>query len=630
MHNTSYNIHKLIIHIFLQIPQEIRLENRFCLWKYAKSSHSVNKLLKKPYGINSSSIIIPSLKERKYWFNLSQLNQLSVKTQKAYGLGLVLNESNYVVIDLDKCISIENNALILSHEIKTLLSFFPKAYCEISPSNTGLHIIFRGQWLFNSNKAKQYIYEDLKKGTIEVYSGNDCRYITLTGNSINLNLIQDNLPYYSCESQSLQKIYKIFFSMNKSSYGFKASIEDSSQEKIDIDFNVIDRYLSIRTKILNSKFKNIYLDLCEFDNPKYKSISEADWSYLSIVFKFLEKDQEYTEKYNLLEYFYKKDRPERRKKKHEDYVKSTIEKILNLSSYEHRINIIKNSCEQKNQGVYKTNIQKIDKFNIIKICNAMNIYHFGRTLKNLEYKNFKVDIPQSLNQTDFRYYIEILFQYIDQLKYCSDINLDQNKFLLINVNLIFKKLNISSGGKSYYSFTKTLNKLSDVILMYDKKITSDGLRSIYKESLISYKILYKQSNKKVQSESLSSFRKLAIKMHPIILDMYKKANYNYSLFNRDSYNKITSDKLKLLYYYFCCLTFPGCNYIHLTIDELLLLFWPKTNVKQLISQRKKEIIRLLKEFMELKPKLDDLELDLMCQKSEIIGVQVKKHQLLPV
>nr|YP_009295224.1 hypothetical protein BI108_pgp171 [Dasya binghamiae]AOH77236.1 hypothetical protein [Dasya binghamiae] len=287
---------------------------------------------------------------------------------------------------------------------------------------------------------------------------------------------------------------------------------------------------------------------------------------------------------------------------------------------------------KENNCAYSLKMKKIDKSNIIKICNTMNIFHIGRTLKKMEYENSKADnylkatISNSLNQTDFRYYMEILFQYIDQVKKFSDMSLAQNKFLTININLIFKNLNMSNGGKSYYHFQKSLNKLSDVTLNYDKKITLDGLCSIHKESLISYRILYKNSRKIGKNDALNSWRKLAIKMHPIILDMYKDATYNYSLFNQNSYNKIVSDKLKLLYYYFCCLTVPEGHLITLTINDLLLL-WPKSNLRQLISQRKQEIVQLLKDFVNLNSELDDLDINLNYQKSEIIGIKIKKCQL---
>lgn len=109
-----------------------------------------------------------------------------------------------MVIDLDKCISIQNNKLICSNEVKIVLNLFSDAYCEISPSNTGLYIIFQGKWLINSNKVKQYIYESLKKGTVEVYSGSDCRYITLTSKSIKKNMI-DLIIYFTVN------LYKHFF-----------------------------------------------------------------------------------------------------------------------------------------------------------------------------------------------------------------------------------------------------------------------------------------------------------------------------------------------------------------------------------------------------------------------------------
>ena len=66
MENTNYGVINLIIHDFLSIPNKIKRENRFCLWKYERFSELKSKPLKRPYGIDSSNQIIPSLKQEKY------------------------------------------------------------------------------------------------------------------------------------------------------------------------------------------------------------------------------------------------------------------------------------------------------------------------------------------------------------------------------------------------------------------------------------------------------------------------------------------------------------------------------------------------------------------------------------
>nr|YP_009392352.1 hypothetical protein [Osmundaria fimbriata]ARW60914.1 hypothetical protein [Osmundaria fimbriata] len=60
-----------------------------------------------------------------------------------------------------------------------------------------------------------------------------------------------------------------------------------------------------------SSLGKIYSNFFEIDNSsnKYKSISEAYWSYPCLVFEFLDSspNQIYQEKYALLRYFYFKD-----------------------------------------------------------------------------------------------------------------------------------------------------------------------------------------------------------------------------------------------------------------------------------------------------------------------------------
>ena len=620
MKNIDCNIHNLIINDFALIPIKLRKENRFCLWKYERLSSSTTKFLKKPYGINSVNQIIPSLQNKQYWFNLDKLQELSFEIQQKYGLGIILNDGPYVVIDLDNCISIKNNQFILLEEAKQIIQFFPKAYCEISPSNTGVHIIFRGTWITNCNKSKRYISESLKQGTIEIYSGYDCRYITLTGNSIYNKLIQNSLPYYSFMSESLQKIYVMFFLSNERSY-IPKSLPTKSLIK-NSDHHLIDKYLFIRNNILCSNYKKVYLDLCELNNPndKYKSTSEADWSYFGLVFRFLSSIKNNEEKITLLKYFFQKDRPERQKKYNESYIQTTLKKVLNVSSYNQQMIQKYENIPEENKQIYDN---KIDKKYILKICNVMKIFYLGRTTKNFEYihqneNNYlKVISLVSLNQNDLVNYFEILDQVFSSIK-------DNSKSLkdyccIINIQRVLKNTNKTISGKSYQNFINTVDKLSHVILEYDKQIHTNGLRSKKVGSLLTYEYEY-------YAHKLNYSKKLLIRVHPSIIDIFKESNYNYAIFNKMSFYALEINELKLLYYYFCLSTLPGSFSKEFSIDDLLKL-WSKSDIKQTISKRKKMLINLLLKLEQDKAKISDLDILIKKNGNKIVGVNVQKKQL---
>lgn len=633
MLNANYNIYNLIIHDFFLIPLKLREESRFCLWKYESLTSSEVKLLKKPYGINSINQIIPSLKNSRYWFSLSKLKELSSEVKQEYGLGLVLNNSSYVVIDLDKCISKKNDKYLLSKEVKTILNLFPDAYIEISPSNNGIHIIFQGQWLPNCSKAKEYINASLNQGSIEVYSGNDCRYITLTGNSINPNLITNDLPYFSFEGRSLQKIYMQFFSKSKSSYFLHSSrknllIQHNSAKSSISNFNNI--YLSIRAKILDSSFSQTYFDLCKIDNPsnKYKSTSEADWCYLSLVYRFLGLSQKCENQYNLLEFFLKKDRPQRDKTNRQDYIKITIDKILKNQVNKNTVFSNNSKQEEKDSSVQSINIYKVEKHYILRICNIMKIFHLGKPFKHCEYINqsndnyVKAILPISLNENDLVYYIELLDQYASFIM--NNIDCSNDEYIPININKILVNINKANSGRSHNECIKIVEKLSAVNLAYNKLINKEKL--LYcKEggSLLSYKYIYTKNS---QIKFVKKYKKLYIKMHVAIYDILKFSDYNYSIFNKKSFDILKENKLKLLYYYFCISTLPGCFSKTFSIDDLLKL-WPASKNRQTILKRKKNLYNFLKKIDRSQDKLLDLNLTLEKENNKIITVKVNKKKL---
>ncbi|MGH1163436.1 DUF1368 domain-containing protein [Bacillus mycoides] len=597
---------------FYNIPKDIKESNQFCFWKCVPSIDIRQKPLKKPYGFcKKTKKIIPSLKESNYWLDWSSLLSLFPKlTGGDWGIGLILNNTSYVAIDLDDCLVVKDNKVVLFEEVKQLLALFPGAYSEISPSNTGLHIIFKGTWLTNQNKSKIYLIDSLKKGKIEVYSGNDCRYITLTGNLIDRNFFISSLPFYSFESESLQKIYSKFFIKKNS---------DGDQPKYFLA-NLHSQYQSIRFKILESNYSETYLNLCNFVNPSYKSASEADWSYLNIVFKFLEAAQFYQEKYFLLKYFYRKDRPYRNKKDRFDYFDRTITKVLSSS--------VKTNNSSKGIASSSENLGYtfISKNVVLRVCNIMRIFHFGKSVQNFQYvykspNNYiKATNPLSLNQNDFVNYIAILQQFSEHMNSQSSL-ISENDYIEINVRKILQSLGKQDSGRSYERFINIVKKLAHTTIEYDKQIHINGLRSKKVGNLLMYEYKY---NKSVSNHI---YKKLFVKMHPSIIDILTEAKYNYSIFNYQSFLDIDSNELKLLYYYFCLSTLPGSYMYNFSFNDLLQ-FWPISKNRSTLFKRKQILHDLLDQFCYIQDRIPIRDIKIVLKKKEntVVNVLVKKRQ----
>ena len=167
----------------------------------------------------------------------------SIKSGKNSGLGLVLKNNGIVVIDYDKVVS----RVEINKDLGYIKPIFTdkdketsimedinriKSYVELSPSNTGLHIV-----LLTDVKN---IYQ---QKPIEIYSKN--KYIRFSGNSIfgydleyANNELLDVMDKYSVDTSDTHKLR-----FNKSVYSdfikknFKFSNGLDSQEIIDKLFN---------------------------------------------------------------------------------------------------------------------------------------------------------------------------------------------------------------------------------------------------------------------------------------------------------------------------------------------------------------------------------------------------------
>lgn len=142
------------------VPNTLKRAKAWVLWKLEDGK-------KKPYSANYNGLA--STTKAHTWATYSKaLTKLQYTGDEYNGLGFVFTEgSGLVFIDLDHCIDEWGELSAFAEEV---LALFPATYTEYSQSETGLHIVARG------NVPRAY-----KSDRIEIYSSG--RYMAFTGNA---------------------------------------------------------------------------------------------------------------------------------------------------------------------------------------------------------------------------------------------------------------------------------------------------------------------------------------------------------------------------------------------------------------------------------------------------------------
>lgn len=149
------------------IPENLKHDGLFCLWKYEERN---GKKTKVPYQVSGRKA---SSAKNSHFSSFD-----SVKSVKGYdGIGLGIFDG-FGAIDIDHCIY-DGVVSDLARDIINTMD----SYAEVSPSGTGVHIIFRVEnFLYDK---KNYYINNQKLG-LEVYIASVTnKFVTLTGNRLN-------------------------------------------------------------------------------------------------------------------------------------------------------------------------------------------------------------------------------------------------------------------------------------------------------------------------------------------------------------------------------------------------------------------------------------------------------------
>ncbi len=142
------------------VPDALREIPHWVLWKPEERD---GKRTKPPY---TKSGTYANTRDPSTWLPFSEAVEIC-QTDGYSGIGFVLTDGPFTIIDLDNCV---HDGTILPwavHAVKEL-----KSYTELSPSGRGLHIIIRGDAPTGSRKTDGF----------EVLG--DGRYATITGNAL--------------------------------------------------------------------------------------------------------------------------------------------------------------------------------------------------------------------------------------------------------------------------------------------------------------------------------------------------------------------------------------------------------------------------------------------------------------
>jgi hypothetical protein len=160
---------------FQNIPNELKAHNNWVVWKIEARN---GKPTKPPFDANQNGKhAYAATDDAATWASFDRAVEVSdVLSGSDYeGVGFVFTDTDFVGIDLDGVVDADNTISPFAVEILKLAN----SYCELSPSGTGIHIIFETSLPLPAGNRK-----GSKKLGGEIYNNTSPRYFTVTGDKI--------------------------------------------------------------------------------------------------------------------------------------------------------------------------------------------------------------------------------------------------------------------------------------------------------------------------------------------------------------------------------------------------------------------------------------------------------------
>lgn len=264
------------------VPNMLRQYNQWIVWDENKTPFS-------PITRDKARVNDPAT-----WASYEQAIDFLQYGGEFKGVGFVFtNNDDLVFIDLDHCINDDGE---LSETAEAVLKLFPDTYTEVSQSETGLHIVCRGN-------IKRTFRNDA--AGVEVYDTG--RYMAFTGNALQ-----------SCEPRLKHEELEELCRLYDKKYG-QPEVPQKPQNSIlradNMQANkVVETIIKSRQ---GAKFAALHAG--QWQALGYASQSEADQAYINIINHFAGGDDAITRAV-----FEQSELAKRKKAQRADYIERTI------------------------------------------------------------------------------------------------------------------------------------------------------------------------------------------------------------------------------------------------------------------------------------------------------------------
>lgn len=236
------------------LPHKLQETGLFCLWKYEEQTNKNGnkRLTKVPYNPNQPASRASST-DRTTFAPLDVAKQAFDDTS-FNGLGIGIFDG-ITAIDIDHCYN-EDSKLksTMAEDIMRIMH----CYTEISPSGTGLRLIFFASLDYDTEK---YYINNQKLG-LEVYvAGQTNKYVTVTGNALQMGDLEER-------TEELKRVLDKYMVR-------EASTTPQPMQRMPIEpSNLSDSELLEKAR--NAKNGSNFASLWDGDFSGYASQSEAD------------------------------------------------------------------------------------------------------------------------------------------------------------------------------------------------------------------------------------------------------------------------------------------------------------------------------------------------------------------
>ena len=264
------------------VPNTLKQYNQWVVWDESKTPFS-------PITRDKARVNDPAT-----WASYEQAIDFLQYGGEFKGVGFVFtNNDDLVFIDLDHCINDDGE---ISETAEDVLKLFPDTYTEVSQSETGLHIVCRGN-------IKRSFRNDA--AGVEVYNAG--RYMAFTGNA--LQPCEPRLKHE--ELEELCRLYDKKYGQPEAPQKPHKSILKADNMQVD---KVVETIIKSRQ---GAKFAALHAG--QWQSLGYESQSEADQAYINIVNHFTGGDDAVTKAV-----FEQSELSKRKKAQRPDYIERTI------------------------------------------------------------------------------------------------------------------------------------------------------------------------------------------------------------------------------------------------------------------------------------------------------------------